>query len=37
MSEDGIRRAEELLREFKGNDYAFGEGALEKVGGYAAE
>jgi alcohol dehydrogenase len=37
MSEDGIQRAEELLREFKGNDYAFGEGALEKVGGYAAE
>lgn len=37
MSEDGIQRAEELLREFKGNDYAFGEGALEKVAGYAAE
>jgi alcohol dehydrogenase len=37
MGEDGIQRAEELLREFKGNDYAFGEGALEKVAGYAAE
>ena len=37
MSGDGIQRAEELLREFKGNDYAFGEGALEKVGDYAAE
>jgi alcohol dehydrogenase len=37
MGEDGIQRAEELLREFKGNDYAFGEGALEKVGDYAAE
>lgn len=37
MSEDGIERAEELLQDFKGKDYAFGAGALEKVGGYAAE
>lgn len=37
MSEDEIRQAEELLREFKGDDYAFGEGALEKTGSYAAK
>jgi len=37
MNEDEIRRAEELLREFKGDDYAFGEGAMKKVGSYAAE
>ena len=37
MGDDGIQRAEELLRAFKGNNYAFGEGALEKVGDYAVE
>jgi alcohol dehydrogenase len=36
MSRDDIRRAEGLLRAFKGDDYAFGDGALNKVGGYAA-
>jgi alcohol dehydrogenase len=36
MSQDDIRRAEGLLRAFKGDDYAFGDGALNKVGGYAA-
>ena len=35
MSGDDIRRAEGLLRAFKGDDYAFGDGALKKVGGYA--
>lgn len=37
MSEGDMQRAEELLRNFKGDDYAFGKGALGKVGGYAAE
>lgn len=37
MSEDEIRQAKELLKEFKGDDYAFGEGALQEVGDYAAE
>jgi len=37
MSEDEMRQAEELLKEFKGDDYAFGKGALEKTGGYAAK
>jgi len=37
MSVDEMRQAEELLRKFKGDDYAFGEGALKKVGSYAAE
>lgn len=35
MNENEMRHAEELLKEFKGDNYAFGEGALEKVGGYA--
>ncbi|MCW3986844.1 MAG: iron-containing alcohol dehydrogenase, partial [Candidatus Bathyarchaeota archaeon] len=37
MSEDDRSRAEELLRNFKGDNYAFGNGALGKVGGYAAK
>ena len=37
MSEEDISRAEELLRNFKGDNYAFGNGALGKVGGYAAK
>lgn len=37
MSEDEIRQAEELLTEFKGDDYALGEGVLEKAGSYAAK
>ena len=37
MNEDDKRKAEELIREFKGDRYAFGDGALEKVGPYAAE
>lgn len=37
MCEDEIRRAEELLKEFKGEDYAFGEGALQKTGSYAVK
>jgi alcohol dehydrogenase len=37
MSEDDIYRAEELLRNFKGDDYAFGNGALGKIAGYAAK
>lgn len=37
MSENEMRHAEELLKDFKGDDYAFGEGALERVGGYATE
>lgn len=37
MSEDEIGQAKELLKEFKGDDYAFGEGALQEVGNYAAE
>jgi len=34
MSEDDVRRAEGLLKEFKGDDYTFGNGALEQVGKY---
>jgi alcohol dehydrogenase len=34
MFDDKIRHAEKLLREFKKEDYAFGEGALERVGDY---
>lgn len=37
MNEDDRRKAEKLLREFKGDDYAFGNGALKKVGPYAAD
>jgi len=37
MNQNEMRRAEELLKEFKGDNYTFGEGALEKVGGYAAK
>ncbi len=36
MSKDDMQRAEDLLRAFKGDDYAFGDGALDQVGGYAA-
>jgi alcohol dehydrogenase len=37
MNEAEKRRAEGLLREFKGDSYAFGEGALQEVGNYAAK
>jgi alcohol dehydrogenase len=37
MSEVDVQKAEELLRDFKGDNYAFGNGALGKVGGYAAK
>ena len=36
MDEDETLQAKKLLEEFKGDDYAFGEGSLEKAGGYAA-
>ncbi|MEM2875931.1 MAG: iron-containing alcohol dehydrogenase [Candidatus Bathyarchaeia archaeon] len=36
MVENEVKRAEELLKEFKGEDYAFGDGVLEKVGRYVA-
>jgi len=36
-SESDVHRAEELLRRFKGKDYAFGDGALEMVGQYSVE
>jgi len=35
MNKDDMRRAEQLLREFKGEDYAFGEKALERIGNYS--
>ena len=37
MNEDDKKKAEDLLKEFKGDRYAFGDGALKKVGPYAAE
>jgi len=36
MTEDEILQAKKLLKEFKGDDYAFGDGALGKTGSYAA-
>lgn len=36
MIEDETLQAKKLLKEFKGDDYAFGEGALRKAGSYAA-
>jgi alcohol dehydrogenase len=36
MIEDETLQAKKLLKEFKGDDYAFGEGALGKAGSYAA-
>ena len=36
MIEEDRKKAENLLREFKGDSYAFGEGALKEVGPYAA-
>jgi len=35
MYRDDMKRAEQLLREFKGEDYTFGEKALEKIGKYS--
>ncbi|UCH03321.1 MAG: iron-containing alcohol dehydrogenase [Candidatus Bathyarchaeota archaeon] len=35
MFDDETKHAEKLLKEFKGDDYAFGEGVLERVGDYA--
>lgn len=37
LNEEDRKEAEKLLREFKGDRYAFGDGALKKVGPYAAE
>jgi len=37
MPEQDFRRAEELLKEFKGDDYAFGGNALQKLGDYSSE
>lgn len=37
MNGNEMKRAGELLKEFKGENYAFGENALEKVGSYAAK
>jgi alcohol dehydrogenase len=37
LIEEDKREAERLLQEFKGDRYAFGDGALKKVGAYAAE
>jgi len=37
LNEDDKKKAEDLLKEFKGDRYAFGDGALKKVGPYAAE
>ena len=36
MIEEDRKKAENLLREFKGDSYAFGDGALKEVGPYAA-
>lgn len=36
MNETEFEQATELLKDFKGEKYAFGEGALERVGCYAA-
>ncbi len=36
LNRDDAERAEKLLRGFKGDDYAFGDGALKRVGPYAA-
>ncbi|MCD6530033.1 iron-containing alcohol dehydrogenase [Candidatus Bathyarchaeota archaeon] len=35
MSETYVEKAKRLLKEFKGDDYAFGEKALEKIGEYS--
>jgi alcohol dehydrogenase len=35
MKTDDIRRAEQLLREFKGENYTFGNKALEEIGKYS--
>ena len=35
MSEEDAKRAERLLREFKGDSYAFGENALQAIGRFA--
>lgn len=37
MTQEEILRAEELLKEFKGDSYAFGKGVLRKTGSYSAE
>jgi alcohol dehydrogenase len=37
MRKDDMQRAEDLLQAFKGDEYAFGDGALDRVGGYAAD
>jgi alcohol dehydrogenase len=37
MNEAETQRAKELLKKFKGDRYAFGKGALQEVGNYAAK
>ncbi len=37
MDQNDKKRAEELLKEFKGDDYAFGDDALKAVGPFAAD